>query len=100
MGDGATTSIVRFVRQGLPGEPSSRDYDFSDISIRLNQEQGYAAVKETLAKGGTATDTAAATASRPSLPPGSLPSPSESSRLAPRGPANDLEGDSAPLRAR
>jgi predicted acylesterase/phospholipase RssA len=64
MGDGATTSIVRFVREGRPGEPSSRDYDFSDISIRFNQEQGYAVVKETLArdgrKGGSATDTAAA----------------------------------------
>jgi NTE family protein len=51
MGDGATTNIVRFVRKGRPGEPSSRDYDFSDISIRFNREQGYAAVKETLAKG-------------------------------------------------
>jgi NTE family protein len=100
MGDGATTSIVRFVRQGLPGEPSSRDYDFSDISIRFNQEQGYATVKETLAGGSSATDTAAVpAASRPSLPPGSLPSPSESSRLAPSGPANDMEGDSAPLPA-
>jgi NADPH-dependent 2,4-dienoyl-CoA reductase/sulfur reductase-like enzyme/predicted acylesterase/phospholipase RssA len=99
MGDGASTSIVRFVRQGLPGEPSSRDYDFSDISIRLNQEQGYATVKETLAGRSSTTDTAAAPASRPSLPPGSLPSPSESSRLAPGGPANDMESDSAPLRA-
>jgi NTE family protein len=104
MGDGAATTIVRFVRQGLPGEPSSRDYDFSDISIRFNQEQGYATVKETLAGDGSATDTAAAPASRSSLPPGSLPSPSESSRLAPGGPANGRGRDSidsgpAPLRA-
>jgi NADPH-dependent 2,4-dienoyl-CoA reductase/sulfur reductase-like enzyme/predicted acylesterase/phospholipase RssA len=59
MGDGAATNIVRFVRRGRPGEPSSRDYDFSDVSIRFNQEQGYAVVKETLAGGGGATDTAA-----------------------------------------
>ncbi|MDD2877629.1 MAG: FAD-dependent oxidoreductase [Acidiphilium sp.] len=48
MGDGAATTITRFVRRGRDGEPSSRDYDFSDISIRANQEQGYALVKETL----------------------------------------------------
>ena len=48
MGGGAATSITRFVRRGRDGEPSSRDYDFSDISIRANQEQGYALVKETL----------------------------------------------------
>jgi NADPH-dependent 2,4-dienoyl-CoA reductase/sulfur reductase-like enzyme/predicted acylesterase/phospholipase RssA len=95
MGDGATTSIVRFVRQGRPGEPSSRDYDFSDISIRFNQEQGYAAVKETLARGSAATDPAAAP--RPSLPPGSLPSFGESSRLDPIRPADDMESDPAPL---
>jgi NADPH-dependent 2,4-dienoyl-CoA reductase/sulfur reductase-like enzyme/predicted acylesterase/phospholipase RssA len=98
MGDGATTSIVRFVRQGLPGEPSSRDYDFADISIRFNQEQGYAAAKETLARGSSATDINAAPA-RPSLPPGSLPSLGESSRLAPSTVTNDIEGDSASLRA-
>jgi NTE family protein len=86
MGDGATTSIVRFIREGRPGEPSSRDYDFSDISIRFNQEQGYAVVKETLArdgrKGGSATDTAAGSASRPS-PRGSSPSAGESDHLDP-----------------
>jgi NADPH-dependent 2,4-dienoyl-CoA reductase/sulfur reductase-like enzyme/predicted acylesterase/phospholipase RssA len=50
MGDGASTTITRFVRQGRDGEPWSRDYDFSDISIRANQQQGYALVKETLGK--------------------------------------------------
>ncbi len=50
MGDGAATTITRFVRQGHEGEPSSCDYDFSDISIRANQHQGYALVKETLGK--------------------------------------------------
>ncbi|GAN82188.1 FAD dependent pyridine nucleotide-disulfide oxidoreductase [Acidocella aminolytica 101 = DSM 11237] len=48
MGDGAATTITRFIRQGRDGEPSSRDYDFSDISIRANQEQGYQLVKKTL----------------------------------------------------
>jgi NTE family protein len=98
MGDGATTSIVRFVREGRPGEPSSRDYDFSDISIRFNQEQGYAVVKETLARGGGATDTAALSELRPSLPRNSLPSLSESDRLSSSTPANDIESGSAPLR--
>jgi NTE family protein len=48
MGDGAPMSITRFVRTGPPGEPSSRDYDFSDASIRFNQAEGYRLVKETL----------------------------------------------------
>ena len=48
MGDGAGTTITRFVRQGRPGEPSSRDYDFSDIAIRANLKEGYAKAKETL----------------------------------------------------
>lgn len=50
MGDGGQTHITRFVRQGREGEPSSRDYDFSDISIRANRRQGYALVKDTLGK--------------------------------------------------
>ncbi len=50
MGDGGSTTITRFVRPSRDGEPSSRDYDFSDISIRSNQEQGYALVKQTFAK--------------------------------------------------
>jgi NTE family protein len=50
MGDGGQTHITRFVRQGREGEPSSRDYDFSDISIRTNRRQGYALVKDTLSK--------------------------------------------------
>jgi NTE family protein len=97
MGDGATTSIVRFVREGRPGEPSSRDYDFSDISIRFNQEQGYATVKETLAGGGGPTGTTG---------PGLRSSPPESlggaNRLVQRkgmsSPANDVVSKSAPVR--
>lgn len=58
MGDGVATRITRFVRQGQPGEHSSRDYDFSDIAIRTNREQGYALARETLEK--TSTDAAAA----------------------------------------
>ena len=90
MGNGAPTSITRFVRQGLHGEPSSRDYDFSDIAIRANQEHGYALVKETLSK----TEALPAgprrhLAGEPSMPRGSLPSITESGRLAPasEGPA-------------
>ena len=48
MGDGSATTITRFIRQGRDGEPSSRDYDFSDISICANQKQGYDLVKQTL----------------------------------------------------
>jgi hypothetical protein len=102
MGDGATTSIVRFVREGRPGEPSSRDYDFSDIAICFNQEQGYATVKEVLAGGGGATDTAEP-ASRPSPSDGSLPPFADGNRQAQSrsagDPANDVESESAPLRA-
>ncbi|WP_374309551.1 FAD-dependent oxidoreductase [Methylocella sp.] len=50
MGDGAATTITRFVRKGRPGEPSARDYDFSEGSVRFNIAQGHALVRETLAK--------------------------------------------------
>lgn len=49
MGDGVATTITRFIRAGTTGEPSSRDYDFSDTAIRTNQSDGYALVKKTLA---------------------------------------------------
>lgn len=48
MGDGASTTITRFVRQGLPGEHATKDYDFSDIAIRANQEEGYAVARRAL----------------------------------------------------
>ncbi|MCO6419603.1 FAD-dependent oxidoreductase [Siccirubricoccus sp. KC 17139] len=48
MGDGAPTRITRFVRPGRPGEPASRDYDFSDVSVRFNQKEGYALARRTL----------------------------------------------------
>lgn len=44
MGDGARTSISRFVREGPSDEPSSRDYDFSKTAIQANMAQGYAEV--------------------------------------------------------
>ena len=50
MGDGFANEIMRFQRPRRDGEASSRDYDFSDESIRYLQEQGYALVKQTLAK--------------------------------------------------
>lgn len=49
MGNGAPMSVTRFVRKGPPDEPSSRDYDFSDIAIETNREHGYALAKEVLA---------------------------------------------------
>ena len=48
MGDGAAMNITRFIRMGADEEPSSRDYDFSDMSIQLNQSQGYALAKRVL----------------------------------------------------
>ncbi|GAN80352.1 FAD-dependent oxidoreductase [Acidocella aminolytica] len=48
MGDGALVNFTRFVRESANGEPSSRDYDFSEESIRLNQAAGYALAKKTL----------------------------------------------------
>lgn len=60
MGDGAATTITRFVREGRPGEPSSRDYDFSDIAVRYNQEHGYAVAKAKLAAAAATPDAAGA----------------------------------------
>lgn len=51
MGDGAPMRITRFMRRGGDDESPARDYDFSDISIEANLEQGYASAKETLADG-------------------------------------------------
>lgn len=83
MGDGAATTITRFVRQGCKGEPSSRDYDFSDISIRANQDQGYALVKETLGKTTEKPVEAASNAADRSPPLDRLlPSTGESDRMA------------------
>ncbi|MGV6871253.1 FAD-dependent oxidoreductase [Pseudochelatococcus sp. B33] len=48
MGDGAPMKITRFLRMGTPGEPSSRDYDFSDLGIRQNQKEGYELAIRTL----------------------------------------------------
>ncbi|MFZ3181073.1 MAG: FAD-dependent oxidoreductase [Methylocystis silviterrae] len=87
MGDGSATTITRFVRQGRDGEPSSRDYDFSDVSIRANQEQGYALAKETLGKTAERlVETAGSAADRSSLSPRLLPSIGESDRLARAAP--------------
>lgn len=48
MGDEAMTSYTRFIRKGMENEPSSRDYDFSEETIRANQSDGYALAKKTL----------------------------------------------------
>jgi NADPH-dependent 2,4-dienoyl-CoA reductase/sulfur reductase-like enzyme/predicted acylesterase/phospholipase RssA len=49
MGNGARTSITRFVRAGPADETSARDYDFSEEAIRFNQTEGYNVVKQVLA---------------------------------------------------
>ncbi len=48
MGDEAATHITRFQRPRTPGEPSSRDYDFSYDAITRHQAEGYDLVKRTL----------------------------------------------------
>lgn len=96
MGDGAVTSITRFVRHGRDGEPSSRDYDFSDISIRVNQEQGYALVKETLRKATANRILGPAATEKATSLPGLLPSISESDRLAAQVPPSTRAARSRP----
>lgn len=49
MGNGVGTRIIRFTRQAPPGEPSSRDYDFSEVAIRSNLRQGHALAHAILA---------------------------------------------------
>ena len=49
MSDEAATHITRFQRPRAPGEPSSRDYDFSYDAITRHQVEGYDLVKRTLA---------------------------------------------------
>jgi predicted acylesterase/phospholipase RssA len=41
VGNAAPTSITRIIREGVIGEPSSRDYDFSRAAIERNLEDGY-----------------------------------------------------------
>lgn len=41
MGDGASTMITRFVRQGQTRDPASFDYDFSYKTIQAHQAEGY-----------------------------------------------------------
>jgi Patatin phospholipase len=48
MSDEAATHITRFQRPRAPGEPSSRDCDFSYDAITRHQVEGYDLVKRTL----------------------------------------------------
>jgi NADPH-dependent 2,4-dienoyl-CoA reductase/sulfur reductase-like enzyme/predicted acylesterase/phospholipase RssA len=50
MGDEAATHITRFQRPRTPGEPSSRDYDFSYDAVTRHQAEGYDLAKRTLAE--------------------------------------------------
>ncbi len=49
MGNGVSTHVTRFTRRPPSDEPSSRDYDFSDVAIRRNREQGYTLAQAILA---------------------------------------------------
>ncbi len=51
MGDGAATTITRFVRTGEPGEHSSREYDFSKPAIAANKSEGYLIARKTIIVG-------------------------------------------------
>ncbi|MFG1192652.1 FAD-dependent oxidoreductase [Xanthobacter flavus] len=51
MGDGAATTITRFVRQGQDREPASLDYDFSYKTIRSHQTEGYAVARKVIRGG-------------------------------------------------
>lgn len=100
MGDRAATSITRIVRKGQPGEPPSRDYDFSDIAIRANCEQGYALAREALEQAGSGTAVAEGDpAAHPPPPPGSPLSTDESAR-PPTIAAPSARSTGAPGRSR
>lgn len=46
--DDAKLDILRITREGAEGEPTSKDYDFSSVSIRRHIEAGYATAQEAL----------------------------------------------------
>jgi NTE family protein len=48
MGDGARTTITRFVRTGKARECAFRDYDFSDRAIAASKSEGYLIAKKTI----------------------------------------------------
>jgi NTE family protein len=50
MGHVVPTTVTRIIRQGEPGEPSSRDYDFSERAVERNQQEGYRLAREALEK--------------------------------------------------
>lgn len=48
MGEIAPTTITRITREMEEGEPLSKDYDFSTLSIERNKENGYRAAQKAL----------------------------------------------------
>jgi NADPH-dependent 2,4-dienoyl-CoA reductase/sulfur reductase-like enzyme/predicted acylesterase/phospholipase RssA len=48
MGTDSAMDITRIVRQGVEGEPASKDYDFSETSIAMHMEAGYRTAKQAL----------------------------------------------------
>src|SRR5258706_6498421 len=50
MGDMEPISVIRLLRQGAEGEPTSRDYNFSTMAIETNKREGYERAVAELAK--------------------------------------------------
>jgi NADPH-dependent 2,4-dienoyl-CoA reductase/sulfur reductase-like enzyme/predicted acylesterase/phospholipase RssA len=48
MGDDSRMDITRIIRQGVEGEPASKDYDFSETSIAIHLQAGYDMAKQAL----------------------------------------------------
>ncbi|MGE4338758.1 MAG: patatin-like phospholipase family protein [Pigmentiphaga sp.] len=51
MGRGATTSILRVVREGCEKMPPALDYDFSSAMIERHKQEGYRTAKKLLSSG-------------------------------------------------
>jgi NTE family protein len=48
MGDESRLDITRIIREGVEGEPASKDYDFSETSIANHMRAGYEMAKQAL----------------------------------------------------
>jgi NTE family protein len=58
MGDDSRMNITRIIREGAEGEPASKDYDFSETSIQIHIQAGYARAKQALEEGSQVRKTA------------------------------------------
>lgn len=50
MGEESRMDITRIIREGVEGEPASKDYDFSETSIANHMSAGYEMAKQALKK--------------------------------------------------